>query len=234
MFRSRDDQLARIYARGDALRSRRRLRAGAGGAAVVVLGLAGAMVVLDDDTAPLVTVGAGVEIPATSVSPDDPLPITTASPPAVCRNSTDPACGDFFYDWPVPNRPLTVSVTVSPEQPRVGETVTFTVVIDDPDGQPISWTHSRIFDLAGVDPVSEEDVTTGDFGATIHGDGVPPGYGPWDPPPPWHEERSYTTTYEGSGQRTFQYMTNQTGRCGSQGDVDCPEVTAELAITVVP
>lgn len=41
----------------------------------------------------------------------------------------------------------------------------------------------------------------------------------------------YTTTYEGPGERTFQYTTTQAGDCG---DAICPEVTAELTITVIP
>ena len=41
------------------------------------------------------------------------------------------------------NQPLTAKVTYSPATPRVGETVTFRVVVDDPDG-------SRFLDTSGI------------------------------------------------------------------------------------
>lgn len=60
---------------------------------------------------------------------------TTTSAPAAssaCRNSYDPACGEFrWLEPPMRNDPLTVEVSVSPPSPRAGQQVTFSVVATD-------------------------------------------------------------------------------------------------------
>src|SRR3712207_6243843 len=59
---------------------------------------------------------------------------TTTTAARVCRNSTDPACGQFFWDpAPTGNQPLNVQITTSPPNPRAGQEVAFTVSLHDPD-----------------------------------------------------------------------------------------------------
>lgn len=182
--------------------------------------------------APLVEVPL-VEEPTPTTIPPETVPPTT--PPLVCRNSVDPACGPFYYDWQVPNRPLIITITPSNPTPRVGEVVSFTILREDEDGSPISGMDTYTFDADALDPVTQEDLDTGDFGGVaIHGDGIPPGYGPWDPPPPLRSEFVMSTTYEGVGERRVVVTSTQTGLCGTQGDFECPTVTAEVPVIVVP
>lgn len=182
--------------------------------------------------------------PLTSTPPEAPpsAPPET-SPPETgvtttslgCRNSTEPACGPFYYDWKLPNQPLMITITPSNSTPRVGEVVNFSIVLEDEDGAPISGLHTYTFDAEELDPVTAEDLDTGDFGGVaIHGDGVPPGYGAWDPPPPLRSEVTLSTTYEAPGARTVVYTATQTGLCGTEGDFQCPTVRAELVVNVVP
>lgn len=63
-----------------------------------------------------------------------PSAATTTAPTLVCRNSTKPECGEFRWDpAPPENQPITASVSYSPTNPRVGDTVTFTVHGEDAD-----------------------------------------------------------------------------------------------------
>lgn len=136
----------------------------------------------------------------TTSQPVDPVPSTTATT-TPCRNSTDAACGLFRWDpAPTPNRPMSVEVTTSPSAPRAGDTVTFSVVVTDPDAQ--------------IQHPCDVFVS---FGA---GDDAPPacassrfceeGYGAWSPPErkPDRREDSYTHVYEEAGTylATFQYV----------------------------
>ncbi len=98
---------------------------------------------------------------------------TSTSTTMVCRNSRDPACGQFYWDpLPEPDQALTVQVTFSPAAPRAGQTVIFHVVAEDPDaavlekfGQARDWGDG-----------------TGDVTPSTHGDCFAL-YGPWTPPP---------------------------------------------------
>src|SRR5262245_38037189 len=103
-------------------------------------------------TAIVVAVSGGAE-PREGVATEGPVPSSTSTTveevtstteggttttELVCRNSTDERCGDFYYDWPEADRPTVITIELSPAAPRIGELVTFTVTIDDPDGPPIS------------------------------------------------------------------------------------------------
>lgn len=151
---------------------------------------------------------------ADEVVPVEPnAPVAAAVP---CRNSVDLACGPFFYDWPVPNRPAVVTLTPSPVTPRVGEEVTFTVTVEDPDGAPD--LPCTLFDSGG---------TIG-LGACTSVDESR--HGPWDPPPPSSRVETYSASFLTAGTFTVRYETAELGRC----DGDCPMVKVFLDITVVP
>lgn len=166
-----------------------------------------------------------------SAEPADPPPPPTTAPPLVCRNSIDPACGPMYYDWPEPNRPVIVSITASPAMPRVGEMVTFTVTIDDPDGDPehrCSSLSGLAFWTTGMGELPEE---SGGFG--LCGGGSREGFGPWDPPPPWHAVETYQGYFGSAGDYPVTYTTEETGRC--DGALDClPGGSAEVVLTVLP
>ena len=147
---------------------------------------------------------------------------TTTGGPG-CRNSTDPQCGPFFYDWPVDNRPAAISIVASPARPAIGEKVTFTVTIDDPDGRPISRCYSFDPDAMHVEPSGQANTTV------ICADGVAPGYGPWDPPPPWHAVETYDITYQVAGDHVVRYQTEEAGRTSSDS---VPRASAELTVNV--
>ena len=236
---TRDELLARIYERGSNLATRRRRRLAGSGAALLAIAVVmfvvvrpgfdaskpSRLTVADDGTttsAPTTT----ETVPTTNTSSEPPTsipdktvdtePETTTTMP-VCRNSTDPACGAFYYDWTGPNHPATIEITMSPAQPRVGEQVTFTVTIDDPDGRPIS----RCYFFRNDDPVGQSQ--------GVCADGFSPGYGPWDPPPPWHAVETYSTTFSEAREHRVEYETPEEGPC----DTGCPrQATGALTFTV--
>jgi hypothetical protein len=62
------------------------------------------------------------------------VPPKSTTTSLVCRNSYDPACGDFYWDPPPPtNQPITLQVTPSATEVSVGQEVTLSIVADDPD-----------------------------------------------------------------------------------------------------
>ncbi|MEN3316301.1 MAG: hypothetical protein V7605_2535 [Acidimicrobiaceae bacterium] len=129
------------------------------------------------------------------VQPQD----TTTAPP-VCRNSTDPRCGDFSWSpEPAQNQPLTVTATASTS----GSDVTFTVRVIDPD-------HSVTGNCAQVDI---GDGPSQPFGCT------PPqcvnAHGPWTPPAQVTGDQTFTFHHAVENYRaTFTFRTDQ--------DVPCP------------
>lgn len=117
---------------------------------------------------------------------------TTAAVAATCRNSTDRACGSFRWD-PAPgaNQRMTLEVTVSPPNPRVGELVTFTFIVSD-DATP------------RLERADYGDGTTPPL-ADSRCEGRPPeGFGPWTPP----EQRpgSFTLTDQHVYSRPGTYL----------------------------
>jgi hypothetical protein len=170
--------------------------------------------------------GGAVETPSTTA-----VPVTTTSSttmPANCRNSTEPACGDFRWDpSPGPNEPLTVSVVPRSLNPRVGEAITFDVVANDPD-------HTL------TDNCSE--VRMGDGKRAADGPCSPPPdcgphHGPWTPPArqPGRITPAYTTVYDAPGPytATFRFRSWSPNTCLAL-DPYANEGEASYTITVQP
>lgn len=165
--------------------------------------------------------------PRTSIPPLPVRPPTTESASVstttttlLCRNSRDPACGPFVWDPPPgPNQPLTVTIAVSPEAPRAGETVTFRVVLDDPDGDSLRASH--------------DDVDYGDGGPTVGVGGhvdCAPGFGPWDSAArPVHEELVFTHVYAQPGTYTATFPFTTYGNCAYGPSA----ATARPTVTVI-
>lgn len=135
------------------------------------------------------------------------LPSTTT---LGCRNEqTNPACGEFRWDpAPGPNQPMSVSVTFTPGQPKVGEVVTFRAVAEDPDAK-IWEGANRIIDFG--DANNPQELST-------HGDCFE-GYGPWTPPPP-RPDRLETTlqhTYSAAGTFNVTFGFQSSGPCPDTG-----------------
>ena len=143
---------------------------------------------------------------------------TTARPPApattvaatttslVCRNSGEPACGPFRWDPPAgPNRALTVDASVSPSTPRAGDTVTFRVTVDDPDGDQLLSRELGTVDYGDGTPVT---------GVSGHRDCLQL-YGPHTPPDPVpvHEEITFQHVYATPGTYTATFTYRSLGDC---------------------
>ena len=240
----------RKAAAADAAQRRRHSVVAGAAALLMVIGLATVVVRRGPEPATqLMTTGVGptstaVDLASTStVASSTTVPVTvavpttrpaaapttrTTRPPAstttlACRDSIDPACGPFRWDPPpAPNRPLTVTVTYAPANPRPGEAVTFKVVVDDPDGQ-------SLLDRTGM--------------ANDYGDGAPQaipsaivdcteGYGPWTPPPPTpvHAEPSFQHTYAKPGTYVVKLPFKALGDCAYGPS----EATATVTVTVAP
>lgn len=148
-------------------------------------------------------------------APDDRSPVAAGLAPATepivdvtvdaCRNSHDPACGPFSYDGALaPDRPMTVDVTVDPALPRVGQQVTFHVVLHDPDGVSFGGT---IFTYGGAAIGSQREIRCEK-------------YGRWDPPSPdpsrATESQDVIHTYAEPGTYTARF----TFEAGPVGCVD--------------
>lgn len=121
----------------------------------------------------------------------------TTTTTKACRNSPDPACGPFRWDPEPVNRPMVVEASFSPQVPKVGEEVVFTVRVRD-DG-----------------PVA----SGGCLNYQSYGDGTnsprctiacvpPPEYGPWDPPPPDNASivETFRHTYSDPGTFTAEFV----------------------------
>lgn len=217
--------LESIIAEGDR-RKRRRWLAGGGGALVVVLAIV-ALAWPSGDREAVLTAGdptTTTEVQATSTSVttldtsttvglettttagvvDEPAPTTTEAPP-VCRNSYDPRCGEFYWDYDpatFPNAPLEITVEVQPAQPSVGEDVTITFTYFDADIEQAA-------NCAGpsrLDPTTYVDLGQSTFSCSLPSCALPTGpprTGPWDPPPPpgssGPQSRSYVVRFEAPG-----------------------------------
>jgi hypothetical protein len=139
-------------------------------------------------------------------------PTTTAAPgtalPPLCRNSTDPRCGPFRWDRAAVNQGITLDLRWSPANPEIGQPVTFTLIVSDPDAPADGYSQSYGF---------------GD-GGTLAADDFPDEcerYGLWSLPEPrpgrWTD--TYTHTYSRTG--TFQASFTRSSRTpGLPGCVD--------------
>lgn len=131
---------------------------------------------------------------------------STTTTTLVCRNSTDPACGAFRWDPPPgPNQPMTVAVSWSPSSPKAGDTVTFQVTVDDPDGSQLLSRSEGTVDYGDGTPV---------LGVGGHIDCVG-GFGPWTPPDPVpvHENLTYQHAYAAGGSYSTTFTFKSLGNC---------------------
>jgi hypothetical protein len=160
----------------------------------------------------------------------------TTSTTLECHNSTDPACGPFHYDPPLPkNRPTQIKITPDTATPVAGEPVTFTVTVDDPDGQGPGRCGEFDADVTKVEPTTTTALQPASA-CTMAASADPAashGYGAWDPPStvPGHVVTTYTVTYQASGPHTVSYSTFDVGQCGDKG---CPHADEELTLNVQP
>ena len=126
-----------------------------------------------------------------------PKPTPTTAAPA-CRNSTDPACGEFRWDPAPRNQPATLTVTAPDRAIVVDEQVELALDMSDPDGRVTLACYSVSLDRPGL--------STGSCAAENHD--CPERYGPWSPPAgqpssagtttvvEFHEPGTYTVTVD--------------------------------------
>ncbi len=108
----------------------------------------------------------------TSTTTSTTMPATTTTAP-VCRNSTNPACGNFRYTPNPTNRAMSANVTISADPAVAGQQITLTATYNDPDAQPDPL----------CSPVNWGDGTTSDAGPCPGPSPPCGGHGPFDPPP---------------------------------------------------
>ena len=123
---------------------------------------------------------------STTTSTTSTTVASTTAPAPACRNSTDPACGDFRYAPNPANKVMSANVTVSADPAVVGQQITFRMTFTDLDAQPDP--------LCG--PINWGDGTVLDAGACP---GAPPpcgAHGPWDPPPVVTTGTTQTFTFQ--------------------------------------
>lgn len=155
--------------------------------------------------------------------------MTTSSP--TCRNSTDPACGPFRWDGAVVNQGMTLELRWSPANPEIGQTVTFTLTMSDPDAPADGFFQSFAF---------------GD-GGTLVADDFPEAcdrYGLWSVPEPrpgrWVDTYTHTYTRTGTFQAWFTRSSRTPGLPGcvdrqrDLGDPWASSATIKASITVAP
>jgi len=162
----------------------------------------------DTTAAPGPTPSSAPPAPAPlSVGPSTPVPQDTTTVPPICpKNSTDVACGPFFWDPPSNgNQPLTVSASASPTNPRVGDVVTFTVQVVDPD-HPVT------------DNCAEIDFGDGQRAQLpCSHPQCPDAHGAWEPPPAIPGNQTFTYTHQYAAERpytaSFTFHTDQDPPC---------------------
>jgi hypothetical protein len=99
-------------------------------------------------------------------------PTTPTSQP--CRNSYDAKCGPFRWEPdPGPNLGVSGQITFSPQMPKAGDKVSFTVSGSDPDAAPLQECNVDFSDgpIIHCDPRPAIDPSY-----------CPKQYGPWAPP----------------------------------------------------
>ena len=122
---------------------------------------------------------------------------TFTSPTTACRNSSDPACGPFFWDPdPGPNEPFTGQMTFAPANPKAGDAVTFHLTGTDPDADPVHTCNVSFGD--GPDIVCDPAPAV---------NACPRQYGGWAPPPrkqgTLDESAQYTYAHPGTYKVSF-------------------------------
>lgn len=151
-------------------------------------------------------------------SPDpvtfEPTPTTLA-----CRNSRDPACGQFSWD-PPPGDNAGLEITVNaPQTAKVNDPVKFSVTVTDPD----HVVTGNCTDVAGAQGE----------GFPCTPPTCPPAYGPWTPPPRQRGTRTFTFeakyTSPGTKEVVFTFRTDRDGCQDPYGSVGTRRVTVEVA-----
>lgn len=246
-----EEVLAAVRQRGQRLRRRRQVALTSAAIAVVALVAVPVLAEGGSQTEVIAGRGATSEEPTTTTEPDttattgepaedptaassdDPNPgdgdkqpePTTTTAVLVCRNSSDPRCGDFYYDpEPDPNQPLTITVTVEPAVPVAGQEVVFTVEVEDPDAEPLPND-------------CRQEVWFGDeeFRSTT----CPVHYhcldrtGPWDPPEkrPYRDVHEFRHVYEESDTYTVTFVFRTGTPCDNHyGD----EAREDVEVFVAP
>lgn len=142
---------------------------------------------------PATTLPAPVTTTTTVAAARQQAATTTSTTTLVCRNSYNPACGPFRWDRsPAPAGNWSVSLQYFPKQPAVGDLVTFTVTISDPNTSVYTCGQVMYGDGMGENcaPSSAPCQTR---------------YGPWDPPAKHADSvtTSYTYKYQKAGKYTF-------------------------------
>lgn len=175
---------------------------------------------------------------ATTTTEPEPASTTTESPP-VCRNSHDPRCGPFYWDYDPatwPNALLELSATLSPEPVVAGEPVSFEIRFHDPDH---SWADNCArASFPGSASVGVEDE---EFDEAGNGQGYFPcvvadcpeetRHGPWTPPPPSPGEPRFQTVtriYDQPGDYVVTIEAQTREACGFRGY----DSQAKLAVDV--
>ena len=167
---------------------------------------------------PTTVVDEPVAVPpaSTSTSSSSVPRSTTTTTSLVCRNSTDPRCGPFYWDPdPGPNQPLTVTVRYVPEHPHAGEAVTFYVTAHDPDAQWF-WGVGEEF---GDDPRGGAAID----GMAVSADDQPDyceaqKFGPWTPPPRVDSAETLGNTPESGVPHTYSAAGTYTARFWFRSD----------------
>jgi hypothetical protein len=161
------------------------------------------------------TPAASQPAPAAPLAPTPTAAAASTTTTKACRNSADPACGDFRWDpAPSANQPLTASFTKAPATAVAGQTVLFEVTWSDGD--------------AGL--TFERFSTDGTAVATACA--MEPRYGAWTPPAATAASGTlpYTTTFATPGEYKV-IVTLGTADCTSPyGD----DKLLETTITVEP
>lgn len=238
--------LADVKHRAALLRRRRHvIRSGAVGA-VALVGL-GAIAFARWDTSSTEHVATRTaptavssSLPATATSrpaaasASTAAPETTTTTPATttttlpCRDSFEPRCGPFYWDPdPGPSSPLTVTLSVEPANPRVGEQVTVTADVLDPDtpsfgGDAVSGDGGHLSAWKGGTLVC----------AAVR---VPTRYGPWTPPArqPTSRQDVWHYTYRSPGTYTIRLVYTSVS-CSVASQPYSGTGSAELTLTVSP
>ena len=130
-------------------------------------------------------------------------PAPTATTTLVCHNSYNPACGPFRWDSPpAPAGSPSVTIVPRPSNPTVGQEVTFTVTVSDPNTAVYTCGQVTYGDGMGQG-----------CSATTAGPACETRYGPWDPPSRITD--SATTTYTYSYERVGVYTVKATFPVGN-------------------
>ena len=209
--------LERVYARGRQVRRRKRIARAAttviavsalfamgAGVAATVHTTKRAPAAFNDEVSPSPSESAPDDTPTIGPQGPGPEPPTASPSPTdtiVCRNSTDPACGDFYWDPdPGPNAPLSITMRASStsNSVQVGDKISVTVEATDLDAKIVCT--QLVWGDEGtiiIDPIRIE-----------------PRYGPWTTPPKEQGSFSerYTHTYSKTGVFTVRFYANS-GNC---------------------